>query len=167
MEIAKIQQLIDAIGSSDLTELSLEEGGEKLTLKREKMNSDRLSGESGRKLRQEEKEKKTGSAAADDEAASGREKPLPAASDANSENSEAEGKVITSPMVGTFYSSPSEEDAPFVKIGDRIKKGQILGIIETMKLMNEITSDREGILTEVLVENEQIVEYGQGLFRIQ
>ena len=54
-----------------------------------------------------------------------------------------------------------------MKVGDYIKKGQVLGIIETMKLMNEITSDRDGVIAEVLVENEQVVEYGQGLFRIQ
>ena len=87
--------------------------------------------------------------------------------DMDASGEKTEGECITSPMVGTFYSSPSEEDDPYVKVGDCVKKGQVLGIIETMKLMNEITSDRDGVIAEVLVENEQVVEYGQGLFRIQ
>ncbi len=76
-------------------------------------------------------------------------------------------KVVTSPLVGTFYSAPSPEADPFVQVGDTVKKGQVLGIIEAMKLMNEIESEYDGVVEAVLVENENVVEYGQPLFRIR
>ena len=77
------------------------------------------------------------------------------------------GNVVKSPLVGTFYAAPSEDAQPFVKVGDTVKKGQTLAIVEAMKLMNEIESEFDGVVTEVLVENEDNVEYGQPLFRIQ
>lgn len=73
---------------------------------------------------------------------------------------------IISPLVGTFYNSPSKEAEPFVKIGDKVKKGQTIAIIEAMKLMNEIEADYEGTVTDILVTNESVVEYGQPLFTI-
>lgn len=77
---------------------------------------------------------------------------------------EAEGIQILSPMVGTFYAQPSPEKPPFVKPGDKIKKGQTVCIIEAMKLMNEIESEFDGEVVQVLVENEEMVQYGQPLF---
>lgn len=77
-----------------------------------------------------------------------------------------DGNIISSPLVGTFYSAPSEDTENFVKIGDPVKKGQTLAIIEAMKLMNEIESDYDGIVKEILVDNAQAVEYGQPLFVI-
>ncbi len=69
--------------------------------------------------------------------------------------------------MGTFYSASSPEAAPYVQVGDTVKKGQVLGIIEAMKLMNEIESEYDGVVEAILVENENIVEYGQPLFRIR
>ena len=80
---------------------------------------------------------------------------------------EKDGNVVKSPLVGTFYAAPSEDAQPFVKVGDTVKKGQTLAIVEAMKLMNEIESEFDGVVTEILVENEDNVEYGQPLFRIQ
>lgn len=77
------------------------------------------------------------------------------------------GNVVGSPLVGTFYAAPSEDAEPFVSVGDRVKKGQTLAIIEAMKLMNEIESEYDGIVTEICVANGQTVEYGQDLFRIE
>lgn len=77
------------------------------------------------------------------------------------------GNLVKSPLVGTFYAAPSEDAEPFVKVGDTVKKGQTLAIVEAMKLMNEIESEFDGVVTEILVENEENVEYGQPLFRIQ
>ena len=77
------------------------------------------------------------------------------------------GNVVKSPLVGTFYAAPSEDAQPFVKVGDTVKKGPTLAIVEAMKLMNEIESEFDGVVTEILVENEDNVEYGQPLFRIQ
>lgn len=76
------------------------------------------------------------------------------------------GEEVKSPLVGTFYSAPSPDDAPYVKVGDTVKKGQTLGIVEAMKLMNEIESEYDGVVQAILVENEEIVEYGQPLFVI-
>ena len=74
---------------------------------------------------------------------------------------------IRSPMVGVFYSSPKDNEPPFVKAGDAVKKGDVLCIIEAMKLMNEIESEFDGVVEAVLVKNEEVVEYGQPLFRIR
>ena len=82
---------------------------------------------------------------------------------------EPEGDIrfITSPMVGTFYRAPSPNADPFVEIGDPVKKGQTLCIIEAMKLMNEIESDADGIVTAIHVENGKPVEFGQKLFTVK
>ena len=69
-------------------------------------------------------------------------------------------------MVGTFYSAGSEDGKPFIKEGDTIKKGQVIGIVEAMKLMNEIEADASGVIKAILVENGEPVEYGQPLFVI-
>lgn len=74
--------------------------------------------------------------------------------------------MVKSPLVGTFYTAPSEDADPFVQVGDQVKSGQTLAIVEAMKLMNEIESEYTGEIKEVLVENGQMVEYGQPLFRI-
>jgi acetyl-CoA carboxylase biotin carboxyl carrier protein len=80
---------------------------------------------------------------------------------------EEELYVVTSPIVGTFYRSPSPTADPFVKIGDRIDVGHVLCIVEAMKLMNEIEADRGGEIAKIFVENGQPVEYGQALFGIR
>ena len=74
--------------------------------------------------------------------------------------------VVKSPIVGTFYRTPDPNSPPFVSVGDRVRVGQVLCIIEAMKLMNEIESEVAGIVTEVLASDAQPVEYGQPLFRI-
>lgn len=76
-------------------------------------------------------------------------------------------KVVKSPMVGTFYESPSPDSQAFVKVGDKVKKGQVLCIIEAMKLMNEIESEFDGEIVEICVNNEETVEYGKTLFKIK
>ena len=84
-----------------------------------------------------------------------------------SEEPKEEYKEIKSPMVGTFYSKPSPDKEAFVKVGDKVSKGQVLGIVEAMKLMNEIESEFDGTVKEILVENEQMVEFGQPMFVIE
>ncbi len=76
------------------------------------------------------------------------------------------GKIVKSPLVGTFYAAPSPEAETFVKKGDTVKKGQVLGIVEAMKLMNEIESEYDGVVEDILIGNEDTVEYGQPLFVI-
>lgn len=83
------------------------------------------------------------------------------------ESSEKEGEVIISPMVGTFYKASSPETEAFVKLGDKVEKGQTLCIIEAMKLMNEIECETQGEIIEILVQDGDMVEYGQPLFKIK
>lgn len=99
-----------------------------------------------------------------------------AASDRLSEKADSKPREILSsneefiqksPLVGTFYRAPGEQDPPFVQVGDRVTKGQIIGIVEAMKLMNEIECEEDGIVTEILAGNEEPVEYGQPLLRIR
>lgn len=80
---------------------------------------------------------------------------------------DANYEVVKSPIVGTFYSASGPDSEDFVKLGDNVKKGQVLCIIEAMKLMNDIESDFDGEVAEILVKNEQMVEYGQPLFKIK
>ena len=87
--------------------------------------------------------------------------PAPAASAA-----EAEGNFISSPFVGTFYRAPSPEAPMFVDVGQPVRKGQVVCIVEAMKLMNEIEAEFEGRIEEILVQNGEHVEYGQHLFRL-
>lgn len=77
------------------------------------------------------------------------------------------GDEIKAPLVGTFYVAPSEGAEPFVSVGDTVKKGQVIGIVEAMKLMNEVESEYDGTVAAVLVENGEMVEYGQPLMIIQ
>ena len=75
-------------------------------------------------------------------------------------------KEVKSPMVGVFYQAPSPEADPYVHVGSKVKKGDVLCVIEAMKLLNEITADTDGEIVDVCVENGQLVEYGQVLFKI-
>ncbi len=90
----------------------------------------------------------------------------PAAAAGDPAEADESALLIESPMVGTFYVASSPDAEPFVSAGDRVRKGQVVCIIEAMKLMNEIESEHEGVLAECLVENAQGVEFGQALFRI-
>jgi acetyl-CoA carboxylase biotin carboxyl carrier protein len=94
---------------------------------------------------------------------------MPAAEAPKAEEAEEEEEklFITSPIVGTFYSAPAPDAAPFVKVGDQVKNGQTVCILEAMKLMNEIQSEFDCEIDAILVSNEQKVEYGQPLFRVK
>ena len=78
-----------------------------------------------------------------------------------------EGKLVKSPLVGTFYAAPSQDAAPYVKVGDPVKKGQVLAIVEAMKLMNEIVAEQDGIISEICVGNNQVVDFGRVLFKLR
>lgn len=79
----------------------------------------------------------------------------------------AEGEVVESPLVGVAYLSPSPEKPAFISVGDTVKKGQTLLIVEAMKVMNEVPAPKDGVITEILVTNEEVVDYGKGLVRIK
>ncbi len=80
---------------------------------------------------------------------------------------EAIGTAVESPMVGVVYLQPQPDQDPFVQVGDRVEKGQVVCIVEAMKLMNEIQAPCSGVVTEILVENEQVVEFNQPIMRIE
>jgi len=153
MDSEQVFKLIEAVSASRLTEFQYEEGETKLVLKCEQAPIYRMPQSSG----------ENGSATLPPAPAAA----LSAAGGAGEAAELDSETVVTSPLVGTFYSAASEEADAFVSVGDTVKKGQVLGIIETMKLMNEIECERDGVISAILIENEQIVEYGQPLFRIR
>lgn len=82
------------------------------------------------------------------------------------ETTQLSGSIITAPMIGTFYQSAASGDPAFVHVGDVVETGQVVAIIEAMKIMNEIACEQSGVITEILVGNGQPVEFGQALFRL-
>lgn len=157
MEINEIMKLIQAVSDYGLTSFELEEGNVKISLKREKETQQIVSVTSSVSAEIPQ--------AVQLQAAQLTAVPsLAAASPADGAMSS--DKIVTSPLVGTFYISSTPESEAFVKVGDTVKKGQVMGIIEAMKLMNEIESEFDGVVEAVLVNNEDVVEYGQPLFRI-
>ncbi|MEY8320060.1 acetyl-CoA carboxylase biotin carboxyl carrier protein [Lachnospiraceae bacterium 46-61] len=88
-------------------------------------------------------------------------------SSTSEETNEQNGNIVKSPIVGTFYAAPGSDKPSFVKIGDKVKEGDTLCIVEAMKIMNEIPSPYTGEISEIYVSNEELVEYGQHLFRIK
>lgn len=82
-------------------------------------------------------------------------------------NGDRDITCIKSPMVGVFYQGPTESAAPYVKVGDQVKRGTVLCLIEAMKMMNEITAETDGTIAEICVQNGQVVDYGKELFRIK
>ena len=148
MEFEKMIELIKTVSDSNLTQFQIEEDGFKLSMKTDKQTKVVVQ-------KQESIPKEIQSVAMDEI------KPAE-----QKEIKKAEGNVVKSPLVGTFYSASSPDSAPFVKVGDTVKKGQVLGIVEAMKLMNEIESEFDGVVKEIQIENEQVVEYGQPLFVI-
>lgn len=154
MEMEKMIELIDAVSKSDLTGFKYEEEGIKLHLSKKENTcyvTENLSAPVNTV---------TTSAAEIKKAAEGDQ-----ISGTSAEETPV-GNVVESPLVGTFYAAPAEDAESFVKVGDRVEKGQTLGIVEAMKLMNEIESDYSGTVAEILVNNQEGVEYGQPLFRI-
>jgi len=149
MDLRKLKKLIDLVEESGIAELEITEGEEKVKI----VKGGGLS---------------VGPASAVPPAApaAAPAEPKPAAPAAPAPGAPPEGHVVKSPMVGTFYRSPSPDAKAFVEVGEAVKEGQTICIIEAMKLMNEIESDASGTVKAILVENGQPVEYGQPLFII-
>lgn len=143
MELDEIRKLIDLLKETDITEIQVERDGVKLKIKRERfMRSFEIESQTVKQANETAETKK-----------------------------EAEDALrlitITSPIVGVFHRAPSPEAPPFVETGSTVKKGQVLCIVEAMKLMNEIESDTDGVISKILIENGQPVEYGEPLFLIE
>lgn len=151
MDLKAIKQVIDLMKRSELDEFELEEEGFKLRLSRK-------GGETAPQIIQ--------AAPAPVPVAAAPAAAAPASTPA--EPVAEEGiSIITSPMVGTFYRSPSPESPVFTEVGTKVTADSIVCIIEAMKVMNEITSELKGTITEVLIENGEAVEFGQPLFKVK
>ena len=148
MDLRKLKKLIDLVQESGISELEITEGEEKVKIV--KGGAVVLS--------------HAAPVAAPAPAAAPAAEPRPAAAAEPAPGQE--GHVVKAPMVGTFYRSASPDAKPFVEVGDTVKEGQTICVIEAMKLMNEIESDASGTIKAILVENGQPVEYGQALFII-
>ena len=148
MDLRKLKKLIELVEESGISELEITEGEEKVRINR---------GASTNQLQSNQVTTRPEF-----------HQPLPTSVETPSTENKTkfEGKIINSPMVGTFYTSSKPGAEPFVKVGSKVKTGDILRIIEAMKLLNEIQSDYDGEIIEVLVENAEPVEFGQPLFRI-
>ena len=144
MDIRKIKKLIEMLQESDLKEIEVSQGDESVRILR-----DRFVKTNGNKIIQK-----------------------PEVFSAESEiqqkidTSKAEGNVITSPIVGTFYRKPSPDKDPFIRVGDTVEKGDVLCIIEAMKMMNEIKSDFSGKIVSIDLEDGEPVEFGQSIITI-
>ena len=95
------------------------------------------------------------------------EEPAPAETAVPAKEEVPAGNIVKAPIVGTFYAAASPDEPPYVKVGDTVKKGDVLMIIESMKLMNEVTSDFDGVVEEIFVSNGEAVEYDQPMMRIR
>ena len=154
MELDDLLKLIDHVSKSKLDDFCYETGNMKLRLKKNAAkevvvkNPEEL-------LLQNENRMQAASGSFLEESASYETEEAP------------ETQTINSPLVGIFYTAPGEGEAPFVSVGDTVKKGQTLGIVEAMKLMHEITCEQNGIVKEICAQNGDAVEYGQKLFIIE
>ena len=147
MEFEKILELIHAVKDSNLTEFHMQDGDFTLSMVAEKTVIQQAAPSVSVQM-QPQQEITEGNL------------------QTSGEKQAVAGNVIKSPLVGTYYEASSPESEPFVKVGDSVKKGQVLGIVEAMKLMNEIESEFDGTVKEILVKNEQTVEFGQPMFVI-
>ena len=144
MDIRKIKKLIEMLQESDLKEIEVSQGDESVRILR-----DRFVQTNGNKIIQQPEV-------------------LSAEPEIQQkiETSKAEGNVITSPIVGTFYRKPSPDKDPFIRVGDTVEKGDVLCIIEAMKMMNEIKSDFSGKVVSIDLEDGEPVEFGQSIITI-
>jgi len=159
MEIEIVKELIDAFKEAELTNLSLKCEAFELKLGKE-VNVVNVAGSNQgmsmplQVLQAPNTAGKTTVAHAECEISISKPEPL------------ANHKLIKSPIVGTFYAASSPNGRPFVEVGSRVKKGDIVCVVEAMKLMNEVEAEEDGEILEILANNEEMVEYGQPLFRI-
>ena len=147
MDLRKLKKLIDLVEASGISELELTEGEEKV----------KISRNSGLSLQPQLVKSQPQLVKSQPQSIKAEEIETPPAID---------GDIISSPMVGSFYRAASPDSSPFVEIGSTIKKGDVLCIIEAMKLLNEIESEHDGIIKKIIVENGQPVEFGEPLFII-
>ena len=147
MDFEQMIELIDHVSASELSSFHYENGDTKISMKAEKTVV--MSAQPDTEMIQSQ------NVSAENKNAQ------------QVEYTEPEGKIIKSPLVGTFYVAPAEDAPAFVNVGDTVKKGQVIAIVEAMKLMNDIESEFDGKIAEIYVKNGEAVEYGQPLFCVE
>ncbi len=152
MDVEEIKALIELFERSSLTELTLERGGARLVLKRE-TPAPVVPAEAAPK------------AAGTTEAGAGAQEQEQ--EEEQTKEEALEGYVVRSPIVGTFYRRPSPDEDPYVEVGDEVRAGDVVCIVEAMKVMNEVRTERAGVVKAILVEDAAPVEYGQPLIVIE
>lgn len=151
MEMDQIIRLVQEVSNSNLSSFKYEEDNFTIELTKNK-NVNQEAYQSLEELKKADLTKEDSSTGVDN---------------LDKEDEDNDKFTIKSPIVGTFYASSSEDGDPYIQVGDRIKKGQIIAIVEAMKIMNEIESTVDGVVEEILVENQDIVEYGQALVLVK
>ena len=150
MDIRKVKKLIEMLENSNLEEIEIQEGEESVRLVKSNGNTNNISSSQSIAVPQNST-------------------PIPPVEEGQSEDESPElekGNFVTSPMVGTFYASASPGAKPFINVGDLVAEGDVVCIVEAMKMMNEIKSEFSGKVVSIKVENSEPVEYGQALFEI-
>jgi len=143
MDTKKIQPYIDILNDNNLTALKIKDGDFEISLERQPKVASFVE-------------------AAPAATVSQTEPPSVA-----TQNTQSDGTIVTSPIIGTFYAAPSPDKPPFVEVGKAVKKGDVLFIIESMKLMNEIVSEFDGTVTDIMVQNSDAVEFGTPILSIK
>src|SRR5438270_471999 len=157
MDLDQLKQILDLVRAHDLSEFEIEQEGLRLKIRKDAVSSPALAMPPA----------VPGAVAAPASAAAALTGAGSNAARAEAADTEVELAVVKSPIVGTFYRSPEPDAPPFVDVGSQVKKGQVLCIIEAMKLMNEIDSEYDGEIANVYVESGQPVQYGERLFAIK
>jgi acetyl-CoA carboxylase biotin carboxyl carrier protein len=152
MDIRKIKKLIELVEESGIAELEITEGEEAVRI-------NRYSAQPA-PMQYAPQPQQAPEPASQPAAAPGAENTAPA-------KEEPTGHIVRSPMVGTFYEAPSPDAGPFVTVGSKVNAGETLCIVEAMKMMNQIEADKSGVIKQILVENEEPVEFDQPLFVIE
>ena len=148
MEYEKIKQLMEDFGNSKLNSIELDfPDGTKINMKKDDLTKN--TSVSNDKVIEEDFEQ------------------IEINENSDKNDDTYDGNVLKSPMVGTFYAKPNPNSAPYVEVGKKVKKGDIVCIIEAMKLMNEIESEFDGEIVEILVKDQEMVDYGKPLFKIK
>ncbi|MDU0463450.1 acetyl-CoA carboxylase biotin carboxyl carrier protein [Staphylococcus ureilyticus] len=157
MNFKEIKELIEILDQSSLTEINIEDKGNIVNLKKEKETEIITPQVSQQPMQQ----------IAPQQPAVSNQLDTQNSDDTSSTQENDNLKTINAPMVGTFYKSPSPEESPYVQIGDSVSNESTVCILEAMKLFNEIQAEVTGEITEILVEDGQMVEYGQPLFKVK
>ena len=162
LNFSEVNKIIDKIDQSSIKEIHLKQGDFELVLsKNELVNAEAVHSNQPKAVSSANNQKMT------EQPAVNAVTEVAIAETIVASEAETEGELVTSPLVGVVYLQPAPDKAKFVEVGSQVNKGDTLCIVEAMKVMNEIPADKSGVITEVLVDAETVVEFGQALFKIK